>query len=219
MATVKITNDLLERTSRKVDHMRDVEIKSLAPSFGMRTYMDVSHIYHLCTWGEDYIPLINQIPESWLVKTEEASFRIKCEGYTDDIRVAAKGLSRAFNPPTTERWGHSGVAGCTEEFLLGLPSHMTGLTELRAELQVAKTAEDLRLKWKKIGADVSEFLKKCTTLNEAIKLFPNIRMYINLDDLERHDRKIEKSANRKSIVENLDMDSLTAAAIASKLSF
>ena len=218
MATVKITQDLLTRTRRKVEHMRDTEITSLVPELHKRHTIDVSHIYHLCTWGEENLPLINQIPHDWLVNADDAEFRVKCDGFEDPISIAVQGMSRAFRRPTTDRWGGDSIAKCTEDFLRGLPSHMTGLQELRDKLEGAKTAQTLRQKWHKISKDVEDFLSKCSTLNEAIKLFPNIRMYASDSDLERHDRKAEKSAKRKEIVENLDMDSLTAAAIASKLS-
>lgn len=218
MATVKITQDLLTRTRRKVEHMRDTEITSLVPDLHKRHTIDVSHVYHLCTWGEENLPLINQIPRDWLVNADDAEFRVKCDGFEDPIRLTVQGMSRAFRRPTTDRWGGDSIAKCTEDFLRGLPSHMTGLQELRDKLEGAKTAQTLRQKWHKIGTDVEDFLSKCSTLNEAIKLFPNIRMYASDSDLERHDRKAEKSAKRKEIVENLDMDSLTAAAVASRLS-
>jgi hypothetical protein len=218
MATVKITQDLLTRTRRKVEHMRDTEITSLVPELHKRHTIDVSHIYHLCTWGEENLPLINQIPHDWLVNADDAEFRVKCDGFEDSIRLTVQGMSRAFRRPTADRWGGDSSAKCTEDFLRGLPSHMTGLHDLLNKLEGAKTAQTLRQKWHKIATDVEDFLSKCSTLNEAIKLFPNIRMYASDSDLERHDRKAEKSAKRKEIVENLDMDSLTAAAIASKLS-
>jgi len=218
MATVKITQDLLTRTRRKVEHMRDTEITSLVPELHKRHTIDVSHIYHLCTWGEENLPLINQIPHDWLVNADDAEFRVKCDGFEDSIRLTVQGMSRAFRRPTADRWGGDSIAHCTESFLRGLPSHMTGLHDLLNKLEGAKTAQELKQKWLKISIDVEDFLSKCSTLNEAIKLFPNIRMYASASDLERHDRKAEKSAKRKEIVENLDMDSLTAAAIASKLS-
>jgi hypothetical protein len=218
MATVKITQDLLARTRNKVEHMRDTEIASIVPSFGKRETINVSHIYHLCTWGEENIPLVNQIPQDWLVRAEDADFRIKCDEFEEPIRLTVQGLTRAFRRPTADRWGGDSVAHCTESFLRGLPSHMTGLHDLLNKLEGAKTAQELKQKWLKISIDVEDFLSKCSTLNEAIKLFPNIRMYASASDLERHDRKAEKSAKRKEIVENLDMDSLTAAAVASRLS-
>lgn len=218
MATVKITQDLLTRTRRKVEHMRDTEIASLVPSFGKRETIDVSHIYHLCTWGEENIPLVNQIPQDWLLPADDADFRVECDEFEDPIRLTVQGLTRAFRRPTTDRWGNDSVAKCTESFLRGLPSHMTGLHDLLNNLEGAKTVQGLVQKWQKVAIDVEDFLSKCSTLNEAIKLFPNIRMYTHKDDLERHDRKLEKSVKRKEIVENLDMDSLTAAAVASRLS-
>ena len=218
MATVKITQDLLTRTRRKVEQMQDTEVMSLVPELHKRHTIDVSHIYHLCTWGEENIPLINQIPHDWLVNAEDADFRIKCDEFEEPIRLAVQGLTRAFRRPTSDRWGGDSIANCTESFLCGLPSHMTGLHDLLNKLEGAKTAQTLRQKWKKIGKDVEDFLSKCSTLNEAAKIFPAVRMYIHSDDLERLDRKTSASAKRKDDIENIDFDSLAAAAVASKLS-
>lgn len=42
-------------------------------------------------------------------------------------------------------------------------------------------------------------------------------MYINSEDRERLDRKVERQSQRKAIVNDVDTDGLTAAAIAAKL--
>jgi hypothetical protein len=42
-------------------------------------------------------------------------------------------------------------------------------------------------------------------------------MYVQRDDLERLDRKVERFSERKKIVEEMATDELTAAAIAARL--
>ena len=218
MATVKITQDLLSRTRKVIDRMSENEVKTFAPTYDQDVRADASHLYHLCTWGEENVPLVNQIPREWLSPIESATVYVECEGYESPLMVHVSGLSRAFRRPHPDRWGGNIAPKCTEQFLQDLPAHMTGRDEILKQVDVAKTAHAIRSKWKKIAEDIESFLDTCSTLNEAIKLFPNIRMYINRDDLERHDRKVERSVKRKEIVENLDMDSLTAAAVASRLS-
>jgi hypothetical protein len=75
----------------------------------------------------------------------------------------------------------------------------------------------LNARWKKVSEDISEFLEKCKSLNEAVKLFPGVRMYISAEDAERLDRKVERAAQRKAIVHSYDTEGLIAAAIAAKL--
>jgi D-arabinose 5-phosphate isomerase GutQ len=43
-------------------------------------------------------------------------------------------------------------------------------------------------------------------------------MYIDRDDIQRLERKLERPSQRKVIVQGVDTDGLTAAAIAAKLS-
>jgi hypothetical protein len=72
-------------------------------------------------------------------------------------------------------------------------------------------------RWEKIKTDIDEFLDKCKSLNEAVKLFPGVRMYIHSEDIERLERKLERPTQRAKIVEDVDTEGLTAAAIAAKL--
>jgi ribosomal protein L35AE/L33A len=79
-------------------------------------------------------------------------------------------------------------------------------------------ALDIDARWAKIETDIVEFLNKCKSLNEAAKLVPNVVMYIHSDDMERLNRKVERQSQRKAIVQSVDTEGLTAAAIAAKLS-
>jgi hypothetical protein len=62
------------------------------------------------------------------------------------------------------------------------------------------------------------FLGKCKSLNEALKLWPGVKMYIPREYIERVERKVERKVREKEILEDTPVDTLTAAAIAARLS-
>jgi hypothetical protein len=76
---------------------------------------------------------------------------------------------------------------------------------------------DIDARWQKVETDIVEFLRKCKSLNEAVKLFPNVTMYLHYEDMERLNLKVERPSQRKSIIEEVDVEGITAAAIAAKL--
>jgi hypothetical protein len=103
------------------------------------------------------------------------------------------------------------------EELLAMPDTVLGRAEALAAWEENKQVVALKTKWDKVEKDILEFLGKCKTLNEAVRLFPGVRMYVQRDDLERLDRKVERFSERKKIVEEMATDELTAAAIAARL--
>jgi hypothetical protein len=98
-----------------------------------------------------------------------------------------------------------------------MPEDTPGRAEILQRWENELVVRSINERWSKITKDVTEFLDKCKSLNEAVKLFPTVRMYIHSQDLERLDRKVERPSQRKAIVLDVDTDGLTAAAIAAKL--
>jgi hypothetical protein len=97
------------------------------------------------------------------------------------------------------------------------PEETPGRAELLQRWDDAVVEKAVNARWEKIKDDIDEFLQKCKSLNEAVKLFPGVRMYIHRDDIERLERKLERPTQRAKIVESYDTEGLTAAAIAAKL--
>jgi hypothetical protein len=135
-----------------------------------------------------------------------------------DIKTSVRftGLTMAYQRPSKDYWNRS-ASELTIEQLRAMPEDMLGRSELLARWDDAVIELALNARWAKVSDDISEFLKKCKSLNEAVKLFPGVRMYISAEDAERLDRKVERQSQRKLIVESYDTDGLTAAAIAAKL--
>jgi hypothetical protein len=219
MATVYITKELITRVQSVINKMRMAERASDLPNIDKKIQVDASQLYNIGCWGAEHVHLKDIIPKDWMVCVPEADVTVW--GVTEDGRelkthVRFNGLTMAYTRPSKDYWNKSS-SELTIDQLRALPEDMPGRSELLARWDDAVLEFALNARWEKVSDDISEFLKKCKSLNEAVKLFPGVRMYIDRDDIERLDRKVERATQRKLIVESYDTEGLTAAAIAAKL--
>jgi hypothetical protein len=219
MATVIITKDLRERVAAKINAMRNAELKADCPQHGTTLNIDISEMFNKLAWeGQEH--LINVIPNKWLKKTNDA-FLTLCvtvdDGGAVSHRITVNGLSNAWCKPNPEYYGSNDRISLSETTLLEFADETPGKAELLERMQLVKQVHEIDKRWQKVAADVDSFLKKCKSLNEGVKLFPNIRAYIGAKDLERLDVKPPPKAERQDIVAGLDTEALTASAMAFKL--
>jgi hypothetical protein len=219
MGTVYITNELKDRVRSKINVMRKAERSSDIPNFQMAINLDVSQLYNLGCWGKDNVHLCEQIPKSWLQKVDEGQIVIFSEVEDSDFTrtsVRFTGLKNAYARPKDGYYAKTD-AELSIEYVQSLPEDTLGRAQILHHCEQAVILRGIDLRWNKVVDDIVGFLSKCKSLNEAIKLFPNIVMYIGADDMERVQRKVERVSERKQIVKEIDTQSLTAAAIAAKL--
>lgn len=218
MATVNITKEFRERVTDRIRSMHRKELEAELPNLNKAHSIDASYLYHYGCWGKDYMHLVHEIPKDWLAKISDAHVEIHGtddEGKTVSCSVRFTGMN-AHQRPKDSYYGHTRSVLQYAE-LLALPEVVAGRAEALQAWEENKQVVTLKDKWSKVEKDILEFLGKCKTLNEAVKLFPGVRMYINRDDLERLDRKVERLSERKKIVQEMATDELTAAAIAARL--
>jgi len=223
MATVKITKELTKRTEGIVNTMREKELLSLFLEKDFKVSgVDASDLYNRIAWGTDKMHLIKEMPDGWIRRVEVSDILVTDEAGDDSGVLQLHSISlfdmrSAFIRPTAERFGGQ-IPKITVAELAEIPDHIIGVAELRQAVKNCEARLSIRKRWEGVSTKVSEFLAKCSTLNEAVKIYPAVRMYIHVSDLERLDRKVDKSAKSKEVIENIDFDALTAAAVASKIS-
>lgn len=219
MATVYITQELINRVKSKINGMRRAERNADVPNIDKNAIVDASNLYNIGCWGEKYVHLIHQIPKEWLAKVEDGNVCVK--GELDDGRelttvIRFSGMQSAYARPKDSYYSKTD-SELSLGFVRALSEETVGRAELLQRWDEAIIALDIDARWAKVETDITEFLKKCKSLNEAVKLFPNVMMYIHSEDKERLNRKVERQSQRKAIVESYDTEGLTAAAIAAKL--
>jgi len=218
MATVNITKEFRERVTERIRSMHRKELATEVPNLGKAYTMDASYLYHYGCWSKAYMHLVHEIPKDWLAKISDAHVEIHgsdAAGKAVSCSVRFAGMT-AYQRPKDSYYGHTRSAIQYEE-LLAMPDCVLGRAEALEAWEDNKQVTIIKEKWEKVEKDILAFLGKCKTLNEAVRLYPGVRLYVNRDDLERLDRKVERFTERKKIVEEMATDELTAAAIAAKL--
>jgi hypothetical protein len=219
MATVGISKDLINRVESKIMGMRKAERASDLPNIDKNYSIDASKLYNIGNWGVDHVHLLESIPKDWLTKSPEANITI--HGWTDEAvqlkaSVRFTGMTFAYQRPRDNYYNRQ-ESELTLDQVRAFPEETPGRAELLQRWDDAVIEKAIIARWEKVSTDITEFLGKCKSLNEAVKLFPGVRMYIHWEDLERLDRKVERPTQRAKIVEAVDTEGLTAAAIAAKL--
>lgn len=219
MATVYITKELINRVEMRIDGMRRAERASDLPNIDKNFSVDASMLYNIGCWGAEHVHLKDVIPKDWLQVATDADVAVRGtleDGKEIKTSIRFNGMKFAYQRPAKDYWSKSS-SELTLEQLRALPEDMLGRAELLQRWDDATTEFAINAKWAKVKTDIVEFLKKCKSLNEAVKLFPNVTMYIGHEDMERLNRKVERVSQRKAIVESYDTEGLTAVAIAAKL--
>jgi hypothetical protein len=226
MATVGITKELIDRVRNKISSMRRGEIATDLPEFERGSSIDAQRIVTECVWSEKHMHLATLIPPEWMTKIASADIKItgsamfedgdRTCGYEHETSIRFEGLTNCFARPADGYWNRS-AGSITIDAIKSMPEDTPGRAECIKRWEDSLTARDITARWNKIDSDIFEFLRKCKSLNEAVKLFPAIKMYLHVDDIARLERKVERLSQRKKIVDDIPVDEITAAAMAAKL--
>lgn len=220
MAYVAISNGLISSTERNIRNMRDKEKETRTAPPEQGTVPDEDGNMTALIWG-DHHHLRNQLPDNWKHNpgrvTLRCGFKLNPEdekGYSVDYQVTAPS---GFESPCTSD-NHSSYYG----YIVKVDEHNHLLPAGAKELiEHRKFCREIDNRWADVESKVRQFLNASKSLNEAIKVWPGVSLYVNKEYLDRVNDKVVRGVRPKSDVEQLaasiDLDSLTAAAVASKL--
>lgn len=222
MAYVAISQELVQRVNNNINSMRRAEVNSVCPELDSSYARDASYLFNLGCWGE-HMHLMDVIPVDWLHKHETASIMVcgdvEINGDTHRIAKSANfgGLTKAYAKPSKSggSWGDTSCRLSIEE-LRALPENTVGRTELIKRFEDACTEYEIHLRWDKVEREVTGFLRRCKSLNEAVKLVPSITMYLSREDIVRMERKVTR-APREELTVDIDVDAITSSAVIAKL--
>lgn len=220
MAYVAISRDLIQRVGVNIRKMMNAEIASTLPDLGKDYTLDASHIYNLSVWEPEHIHLMASIPKDWLAQQGNAYVNVAGPHPLDPEKKLSKqvrfvNMTYAYARPARDYWNRSAGEIHIDQ-LRALPEGTTGRAECIQRFEDACVEAEITARWEKIGTDVIDFLEKCKSLNEAIKLLPGVRMYVDRDDIARMEKKVQR-APRTELAADIDGDGITAAAVAARL--
>lgn len=161
-------------------------------------------------WGE-HRHLEAMMPKDWKVYRDDLTLKVKF--VSDDSIVHNTTFEVMFKgdtlpcPPNTRPYS----------FAVEVDEYYPMVAEY---LVYRKKVAEVETRWNKVKVDVMKFLENCKSLNEAIKLWPDIRIYIPKQYIERIEKKAERAVSNTSaldILKGIDTDGAVAAAIGARL--
>ena len=208
MAYVSISQDLRNAVRSNIAAMKNMErdgIKKPA-SICDQTVSGTDPAMEQLVWGEHH-HLKAMMPKEWLRETEYINLRTKImfengSGVMASVRVNFN--PKMITPPNADRYGYD----------INLPADHPLVPELTAYYTEMRSIEE---RWSAVGTQIMDFLGACKSLNEALKLWPDVRIYIPKQFLERVERKVERAVNTggAEAIKKVDTDAaVSAAAIA-----
>lgn len=217
MATVYITQELSGRISDVIKRMRDADITAQDADTGRVIEIDTSEFLTKAMWG-GHLHLKDQIPQDWLSLNTGPTMTVTMPAEEEGKQlkhIIHFRNQKVINRPNNDRWSEPKIE-CTKAFL---DAHvdMAGVQNILNYIDRMNLNNEIRAKWSKVEADVMLFLGKCKSLNEALKLWPGVKLYVPSEYIRRVEHKVERKVREKEIKESVATDELTAAAIAARL--
>ena len=221
MAYVAISDKLLNSTENNIRKMCDKEKSTHPAPPESITVPDGDANMTAMIWG-NHQHLSNMMPDEWKHNPGRLVLRVKYkESDAPEARDRAVDLQvtapSGFECPYTKDSNHSyyGPMFTVESDNLLLPQAARDLVAHR------KVTAEIDARWTDVRSKVRAFLVASKSLNEALKVWPGLSLYVSQDYIDRVNNKGTPREKAQSGVEalasSMDLDTLTAAAVASKL--
>jgi hypothetical protein len=218
MATVYITQELSSQVSSVIKRMREAEIVTNNAEIGKPIELDTSGFLTKAMWG-NHLHLKDQMPAEWISISNSPTLNVHVpvdEVGNKIVHSISFRNQNVPNRPNNDRWNEPKIS-CKKDYLEANVD-MAGVQNVLNYLDRVELNAEIKARWAKVEGDIMAFLGKCKSLNEALKLWPGVKMYIPREYIERVERKVERKVREKEILDDTPVDTLTAAAIAARLS-
>lgn len=215
MAYVAISKELQSDVEAKIRNMHHAE-KAQIPEPAQELVIQHDDPMALeFIWG-NHLHLKDAIPDEWCTMTE--TIRLKSEakaiaGRSASVEFILRANRTKFRTPQTSVSTYSGLV------IGNLPTTHPLIVDLWLYAEAVSTVHE---RWKKIRIDVMAFLTSAKSLNEALKLWPALSLYIPERYLNKVAEKKEKASATPSaaaaMLASIDTGGITAAAVSARMS-
>jgi hypothetical protein len=219
MAYVALSRTLLGEVDNNIKSMKTKELDSMEED-PILAYVRDQAGKPLELWLEEalwegQLHLKSVLPASWIVKTEELRLNIEVDGSSSSAKLLAQHGTKIEIPPI-----HAGNYYQTIKIKLDKSKEYTQPLFL-AVIAYQTKRKEIVSRWEAVTSAVSDFLNKCKSLNQAIKLWPGISLYIPQEYIDKVNEKIErknKDVEATDSLKSIDTDAIEAAAVIARLS-
>ena len=215
MAFVAISRDFMQRVESKIEHMRRAEVKTLGENRPELALHATDPFFLQAVWGEN-AHLQAQMPKEWINRQENVRLKFKIPG--------------ADRAKEHHNWFEF-RAVCTSPDGFPIPPRFSSYDEKECDgtnpvvatiLDYALKLNDIESRWETVNKKVTEFLRACKSANEAIKLWPDVKVYFHSDDVQRLEVKAVRAGSKDSAaaaaLAGIDTGEIMGAAVIARLS-
>lgn len=224
MAHVAISRDFIARVESKITIMRNAELNALGHEPQISLSPD-SPILLNAVWGEN-LHLRTQLPKAW--KSTTGNLRLTFNTKTTQDKTTKEGA--VIQEPVSYQFNVTSPGDTI--FELPPNDYWHSLHEVKAEdlshpdiskiVEYGNAKTEIEYRWIEVGKKVVGFFQSCKSMKEAVTLWPDCKVYINDEDIERFEKKVVKSASQDSeaakVLAGLNTDELMGAAVVARLS-
>ena len=209
MAYVAISNQLMDEVRNKINRMKEADANLIQKPIDEITYQTLPSDLEQMLWGDHY-HLKNVIPDDWKVYNKDfrANTKFVHDGTEIKSIVCIKTAVGTAAPPKSSSY--------TTHF--GIPADHPLIAEV---VQRDVGYYENNKKWKAIHNQIRDFLNNCKSLNEAVKLWPDVRVYIPQSYMDRmlvkSERTAEKISKASEFLKQIDTDNAVAAAVGARM--
>lgn len=211
MAFVAISGVLLERVVVKIRAMQEAELKTLG-EVPPTSISPASALAKKTCW-KDYAHLYDVIPKEWTNTHSSIDMKFKVPGYEETTKpwfvTKIKATHDEFRFPPKASWYDNYEVSADEP-------------ELALVVEYAKRVKEIDARWHEVQEKVIGFLQACKSANEAVKLWPQVKIYLYQEDIDRIEKKVVRSggadSNAAQALAGIDTASVESAAVIARLS-
>jgi hypothetical protein len=213
MAYVAISSALIENTMINIDKMRDKEIKQLGEVPNEIRVDPEDHLAVGLAWGK-YRHLRETFDEDLTQSVDHITMNIELTDLGTSVAFYVRSTHDRFVVPNYRSNGYNNMSRKIEE------THSLALTVAAAFVAHQRQRIEINNKWKAIQEQVKSFLNAAKSLNEALKLWPALALYIHDQYINRVNANTARSqtvSKAADILATIKTDEITAAAVSVKL--
>jgi hypothetical protein len=203
MAYVGITEKLKGDVKNKIAAMMEAELTQMVPEFPRYPLPRNNPEVMKALWGE-YVELAAQMPDQWKDVCTYVTFK-----FSDvEVQTIAKTGQEFRGPANVTRYEKTVKLQTTDN------------VELLELCRRKRIANDIVHKWDEAKRKVIGFLEAAKSLNEALKLWPQLALYIPEKYLEAVAVKIDKKkegSKAAALLVDMEVDQLTAHAVGARM--
>jgi len=210
MAYVAISQGLREDVRRKINSLKATELNTIPANEDRQNVSFITDDHLKLIWGP-YHHLMATTPNEWKKPIQRVELKSeKTFPYNDGTVTIKATRTLEFSPeiqapPNADRYGFSVTVSSAHPDMMPL-------------LEAGMQRHMVNQKWEKIREQVMRFLTSCKSLNEGLKLWPDLRIYVPQSYLDRVETKVvrEKSSAALDALKNLDTDLAVSSAVTAR---